>query len=544
VSQQVINTAPRAAGTATAVPWRLTPGAVAVAVVVLGGLLRLYRYTTLSLWVDEGITIGVSRLPWPDVLGLHGAYEVHPPLYFALTKAMSLLAPEAVAGRLVSVVAGTLAIAVVYFLMARLVQPWAGVVTALVLAVAPLHIWYSQEGRPYVLMTLLIALSYLALVVYVQTGRRGWVPVYALAVLASVYTEYSAIYALLPQGLLLAYLLLVPGIRWAPNTLTTNEYGVIYRAATFNRARASAPGHERRRAGVLIAAGGCAALAFLPWLPQLLHTAASGPNKALFAVTPARVASSLLSLMGVAEPLSQRGTAAEAAAGLSTGDLALYGVLALAVMPAALAGVVALARRSRLALPIALGLLAGTIVTGVALSLIFPGFAKRTVLPGVLGWALLIGAAPFAAGLSRRLKAITLGSAALALLIAGATLVATYQNGDKQHWRDLAAATMQAQAAGGTVVTYPTVAGTLIDVYQPVVMTRPHIAIRDGGRLPALADAGGARPDRVWLAYLEFQGIDAVRADLAAQGYVRHSHTAYPDLLYLDLYTRSVAAAP
>src|SRR5690242_4508873 len=203
---KVINTAPRAAEPATAVPWRLTPRAVAVAVVVLGGLLRLYRYTALSLWVDEGITIGVSRLPWPDVLGLHGAYEVHPPLYFVLTKAMSLLAPEAVAGRLVSVIAGTLTLAVVYRLVARLVDPWAGVVAALALAVAPLHVWYSQEGRPYALMTLLIALSYLALVAYVQSGRPGWVGVYTLSVLASVYAEYSAIYALLPQGLVLVYL--------------------------------------------------------------------------------------------------------------------------------------------------------------------------------------------------------------------------------------------------------------------------------------------------------------------------------------------------
>jgi 4-amino-4-deoxy-L-arabinose transferase-like glycosyltransferase len=510
MSQQVINTAPRPAESVATVPWRLTPGAVALAVVLLGGLLRLYRYTALSLWVDEGITIGVSRLPWPDVLGLHGAYEVHPPLYFALTKAMSLLAPEAVAGRLVSVIAGTLTLAVVYFLVARLVAPWAGVVAALALAVAPLHVWYSQEGRPYALMTLLIALSYLALVAYMQAGRGGWVLVYALAVLASVYVEYSAVYALLPQGLVLVYLLR----------------------------------SERRRAGVLIAAAAGAALAFLPWLPQLLHTAASGPNIALFAVTPARVASSLLSLAGLAEPLSQRGTAAEAAASLSAGDLALYGLLALAVTPAALAGAMTLARRSRLGLPVAVALLAGTIVTGVALSLVFPGYAKRTVLPALLGWALLIGAAPFAAGMPRRWRALTLGSTALALLIAAVTLMATYRDGDKQHWRDLAAATMQAQAAGGTVVTYPTVAATLIGVYEPVVMTRPHAAIRDGGRLPALTAPDGARPDRIWLAYLDFQGSDAVRADLAAQGYVRRSHTEYPDGLYLDQYTPSESGAP
>jgi hypothetical protein len=166
------------------------------------------------------------------------------------------------------------------------------------------------------------------------------------------------------------------------------------------------------------------------------------------------------------------------------------------------------------------------------------------VLPALLGWVLLIGAAPFAARLSRRWRALSLGSTALALLIAGVTLAATYQDGDKQHWRDLAAATMQAQAAGGTVVTYPTVAATLIGVYEPRVPAGSHVAIRDGERLPALAAPGGARPDRVWLAYLDFQGIDAVRADLAAQGYVRRSHTEYPDMLYLDLYTRSGPGAP
>ena len=75
-------------------------------------------------------------------------------------------------------------------------------------------------------------------------------------------------------------------------------------------------------------------------------------------------------------------------------------------------------------------------------------------------------------------------------------------------------------------------------------MPRPHVAIRDGGRLPALTAPGGGHPDRVWLVYLDFQGIEAVRADLAAQGYVRRSHTEYPDGLYLDLYRPSGPSAP
>ena len=156
----------------------LSPGRVAVLITLLGGLLRLYRVTALDLWVDEGLTVQFARLPWPTVLGLHGAYETHPPLYFALVKAVSLVAPELVAGRLLSVLAGTATIPIVYALGSRLIHPWAGVVMSVVLALSPLHIWYSQEARPYALVVGLVGLSYLAalglaVLLFVEIGHSG-----------------------------------------------------------------------------------------------------------------------------------------------------------------------------------------------------------------------------------------------------------------------------------------------------------------------------------------------------------------------------------
>ncbi|MDQ2805966.1 MAG: hypothetical protein M3Z04_03460, partial [Chloroflexota bacterium] len=68
--------------------------------------------------------------------------------------------------------------------------------------------------------------------------------------------------------------------------------------------------------------------------------------------------------------------------------------------------------------------------------------------------------------------------------------------------------------------------------------TGPHIALADGARLPALAAPGTPPPPRVWLAYLDFSGIADVRADLTTQGYVRRTHTYFPDPLYLDEYER------
>ena len=48
--------------------------------------------------------------------------------------------------------------------VARLVGGRVALAAAAALAVSPLHLWYSQEARPYALMVLLVAVSYLALV--------------------------------------------------------------------------------------------------------------------------------------------------------------------------------------------------------------------------------------------------------------------------------------------------------------------------------------------------------------------------------------------
>jgi mannosyltransferase len=203
---------------------------------LLAFVLRFQGYDRLSLWQDEGWTVSYARLPWPEVLGLRGQYDAHPPLYFAAAKLAATVIPEAVAGRLVSVAAGTLTVVVLYAVAARLAGHLAAACAGLLLAVAPLHVWYSQEARMYALSALLVALSYLALVAFARGGSPWWAALYGVAVLLAMYVDYSAAYPLIPQGLLL---LLLP--RW---------YG--------------------RRILLLWLAALAGAAVFLPWVPQLL----------------------------------------------------------------------------------------------------------------------------------------------------------------------------------------------------------------------------------------------------------------------------------
>jgi 4-amino-4-deoxy-L-arabinose transferase-like glycosyltransferase len=526
-----------------------TPGRLLVLIVLLGLVLRIYRFDALSLWLDEGFTVYFSRLPWLSVLGLEGAYDVHPPLYYALVKAVSLGVPEVIAGRLVSVVAGAATVAVLYALVARLLGPWAGVISALVLAVSPLHIWYSQEARQYALVVLLVCLSYLALVEYGRSLRVGWAVLYLVALIVALYTENSAIYAILPQALVLSAIIIRQGRRAMP--LIVAVTGVI--------------------------------LGFLPWLPQLLRFAGPVSDQAQYVVTPLRVASSLLSVMGLAAPLygrgEQGGSAAAAAAtqAIQMPDSALfYAILLVGAVPSVLCGLAALAitwratpptlltsstpaTAARFAAPsristlsrlvtlpmlVMLCLLVGTIATAIVLSLIYPGYVKRTILPAVLGWAMLLGAAPFATRLPPVLR--TVGRASVVFCLATSLVVQglTYANADKQHWRELASnaatAIRQAHASGSPylLITYPTITDTLIDIYEPDALNESHVQVQDGGSLPSLAlSTSGLLPQSVWLAYIEVPGIDVLRTQLRGLGYTRTMHEAYPDTLYLDSYS-------
>ena len=282
-----------------------TPGRLAVAVVAAGAALRLYRVNALSLSLDEGLLAQVARQPWARLLDPRAA-DGAPPLYTALVKLAAMVAPEAEAGRLVSALAGTATIAALYALAARLLGPWRAVAAAAIFAAAPMAVWYAQEARAPALTTLLVALSYLALL-RAQQGRHArdvWR--YGAATGLALYSGgYVAAIALAPQLAALAWL----GLRGKP----------------------------AGRALGLGAAG--ATLAFLPWA-----AAASGARAAGAANGAAPAGwNGLLAVGGVVQQDPAFGLYAPA-----TWDRApwLAGAVALALLVAAVAGAIAMSRRA------------------------------------------------------------------------------------------------------------------------------------------------------------------------------------------------------
>lgn len=478
------------------------PPVVLTGIVAVGAALRVYRFDALSLWLDEGITVHVARLSWPTVLGLYGAYETHPPLYFVLVKLATLATSELHAGRVISLLAGTATIPVLYALATRLFGAWPALVASAALAISPLHIWYSREARMYALSMLLVTGSYLALVSFFRSPRRSTAALYGVAVLAAMYANYGALFTLIPQI--------------APLTMAARRHG---------------------RSGVALwIAGGAAALAYLPWVPVLLSTTRQlgALRQDYLGVSLERIWASVISITGL-------GGAGSYFWGSQT-PWEQWPRAAIGLVPAlvlvGVASVAALLRRP-LSLAVVAGFLPGTLAVAAGLSLLSPGYAERTVLAGVAGWALLLGSLA-SDRLPLRLRACGWAGAIVVLCTSVLTLRAIYL-GDKQHWDDLASQTATAATLGAPVWAYPTYTGTLIDVYQPGVFglatpshgTAANRVIADGVEAPA-SDA-----DAIWLAYVESAGVDRIQRQLADRGYGRLMHRYHWHALYLDLYARN-----
>ena len=111
-------------------------------------MLRAYRLGANSLWVDEFATLKIVTLPLSEILRAAAEVNFCPPLHFWLVHGVvSLFGPSGISLRLVSAVAGAMTIPVAWLLIRELTgsRTAARLSTAL-LALNPLHIWYSPGG--------------------------------------------------------------------------------------------------------------------------------------------------------------------------------------------------------------------------------------------------------------------------------------------------------------------------------------------------------------------------------------------------------------
>ncbi|MDQ1627328.1 MAG: mannosyltransferase [Actinomycetota bacterium] len=176
--------------------WRRRLGAALPLATIILVAVALRAYVTRSVWIDEAISIRQASQPYGAMLSQLAANDVHPPLYHSLLWAVVHLSGsdgEAVV-RLPSMVVGTLLVPVFFVVARDLWDRRTGLVAAVVVAVAPVAVWYSQEARMYALWMLLATLL-IWLQAKLWRGDRGWRlwAGLALAGAASLWTQWFAV---------------------------------------------------------------------------------------------------------------------------------------------------------------------------------------------------------------------------------------------------------------------------------------------------------------------------------------------------------------
>jgi mannosyltransferase len=235
---------------------------------LLAFALRLYRLGYQSIWYDEGVSI---HLATKDLVALtrHTAGDIHPPLYYYLLHFWILAAGQTeFAVAFLSVFFGVLITPLAYRLARGLYDVRVGLLTAILVAISPFNLWYSQEIRMYTLGAFLGLVSLWSIVRLTRLqapasagpGDKApsrspmrtlilWLG-YVLSATAGLYTLYYFAFLLLFENLFVFGWWLANRVRQLDFPLSMRRWIVAQFAVL---------------------------LLYLPWLPIALHQALEPP---------------------------------------------------------------------------------------------------------------------------------------------------------------------------------------------------------------------------------------------------------------------------
>jgi mannosyltransferase len=183
------------------------PLALLLLILTVGALLRVYALGAESFYFDEAYSVWAARhsVSWLFALSTQ---RIFPPLYYLLLHFWLLLGESEFAVRLLSVVLGLVSIVVIYALAKQLFDTRVGLLGAWLLAISPLHLWFSQEARMYMLVLTLNLFSASFLLLVVREGRRWHWLAFVLTTALAMNAHYFTLFLALFENAYVLYLLL------------------------------------------------------------------------------------------------------------------------------------------------------------------------------------------------------------------------------------------------------------------------------------------------------------------------------------------------
>ncbi len=160
-----------------------------------------------SLWLDEAISINsIKSLSFKSIIFNFSPNDFHPPLFYLILRAWTFVfGTSEISLRLPSVILGIATVYIIYLIGKKLYDQKTGLIAATLLATAPLHIYYSQEARMYMLAAFLTSLSvYFFINLLDKDTLMNWVG-FIISTILMLYSDYMP-YLIIPIYLIYIFI--------------------------------------------------------------------------------------------------------------------------------------------------------------------------------------------------------------------------------------------------------------------------------------------------------------------------------------------------
>ncbi len=175
---------------------------ILLAILALAALLRFFQLDAQSFWYDEGNSARAAERSLPLITAA-AIGDIHPPLYYyALHFWRGIWGESEFALRSLSAILGVVLVWLIYLLGRQLLDETTALVAALIAAVNPFQVYYSQEARMYILLAVWATASTYLLARCLETrflSRYG--ALYVLTAAAGLYTHYAFPFVLVVHNL-------------------------------------------------------------------------------------------------------------------------------------------------------------------------------------------------------------------------------------------------------------------------------------------------------------------------------------------------------
>jgi 4-amino-4-deoxy-L-arabinose transferase-like glycosyltransferase len=183
---------------------------ILTSILILAAVLRFYHLDFQSIWLDEIHTLieGNPKMSYKEFHDIMILREQMPHLYFYSVKAFSFIFGHTTfIVRMFSAIIGVLTVYSIYLLGKEIYNKKVGLIAATFLAVNYFHISYSQEARPYILLSLFTVLAFYRLIIFIKDSTIKNAILYGIFTSLMINTHFFGLFVVVSQFILLLYFL-------------------------------------------------------------------------------------------------------------------------------------------------------------------------------------------------------------------------------------------------------------------------------------------------------------------------------------------------